>query len=267
MMGGLARWASAHTGAVVLVAIVLAFVTAGSVARCQAIHAPSDAEDAQSPENLAEEELPDEMRALRKTYTDVTKEALGMLAANAWADGQGTAVVTFTDRAIRTTTQGGEEWEAYAVSASARKSVTDEGAASAVTTLCLGTSEWTDIATLTVPQGGDAGAYATFQCPSVCGGSALTLSPALKEVALDGPDDAVLEARGTTREAAEAAMAEWCALWRPTATTATWTRVVEEDHGERTHRLFFELDDQRASNVTLVVGMDDGSLSVEEGGR
>ena len=32
--------------------------------------------------------------------------------------------------------------------------------------------------------------------------------PALKEVALDGPDDAVLETRGTTREAAEAAMAE-----------------------------------------------------------
>ena len=102
-----------------------------------------------------------------------------------------------------------------------RKSVANEGATSAVTTLCLGTSEWTDIATLTVPQGGDAGAYATFQCPSVCGGSALTLSPVLKEVALDSPDDAVLEARGTTRETAEAAMAEWCALWRPTATTAT----------------------------------------------
>lgn len=58
-----------------------------------------------------------------------------------------------------------------------RKSVTDEGATSTVTTLCLDTSEWTDIAALTVPQGGDAGAYATFQRPSVCGGSALTLSP------------------------------------------------------------------------------------------
>ena len=120
-----------------------------------------------------------------------------------------------------------------------RKSVTDEDAASTVTTLCLSTSEWTDIATLTVQQGGDAGAYATFQCPSVCGGSALTLSPVLKEVALDSPDDAVLEARGTTRETAEAAMAEWCALWRPTAATTTGTRVVEEDHEERTHRLFF----------------------------
>ena len=43
-----------------------------------------------------------------------------------------------------------------------RKSVANEGAASAVTTLCLGTSEWTDIATLPVPQGGDAGAYATL---------------------------------------------------------------------------------------------------------
>lgn len=267
MMGGLARWASAHTGAIALLAIVLAFVTAGSVARCQAIHAPSDAEDADSPERLAEEELPDEARALRKSYTDVTKEALGMLAANAWADGQGTAVVTFTGLAIRTATQGGEEWEAYAVAASARRSVTTEGVTSTVTTLCLGTSEWCDIATLTVPTGGDAGAYATFQCPSICGGSVLTLSPALKVVTLDGPDDAVLEAHGTTRDTAEAAMAEWCALWRPTATTATWTKVAEEDHEKRTYSLFYELDDQRSSGVALVVGMDDGALSVEEGGR
>ena len=42
-----------------------------------------------------------------------------------------------------------------------RKSVANESAASTVT-LYLNTSEWTDIATLTVPQGGDAGAYATL---------------------------------------------------------------------------------------------------------
>lgn len=50
------------------------------------------------------------------------------------------------------------------------------------------------------------GSYATFQCPSVCGGAELALSPELKDVSLDGPPDTLLEARGTTREAAGEAL-------------------------------------------------------------
>ena len=53
-MGGFGRWVSAHAGVVAVVAILLAFVTTGSVARCCAIHAPSD-EKAQTPEALADE--------------------------------------------------------------------------------------------------------------------------------------------------------------------------------------------------------------------
>lgn len=266
-MGGIGRWASAHSGAIVAAAIVVALVTTGSVARCHAIHAPADAEDQQSPDALAEDELPEEARSLRGSYTGDTREALGLLAANVWTDGSGTSAVTFTDRAIHVIAQGGEDWTAFAVRASRRKTVTADGATSSVTTLCIETAEWTDIAVLTVPSAPDGTSLATFQCPSVCGGSELTLSPALKEVAVDGPSDAYLEARDTSRAEVTAALAQWCALWRPTATTATWTEVVEEDHAERVCRIYYELDDRHSSKVTLVVGMDDGALSVEEGGR
>lgn len=266
-MGGVGRWASAHSGAILAMAIAIALVTAGSVVRCRAIHAPEGSEEQQSPETLADEELPDETRSLRESYASDTREALGLLAANVWTDGSGAAVATFTDRAIHVITQGDEEWTAYAVRASRRKTTTTDGTTSSVTTLCLETAEWTDIATLTAPPTGDGERLATFQCPSVCGGSELTLSPALKEVSLDGPPDAYLEARGTSRPEAESALAQWCALWHPTATTATWTQVVEEDHAERVCRIYYELDDRRGSAVTLVVSMDDGTLSVEEGGR
>ena len=265
-MGGLGRWAADHAGTVVGVALLLALATASSVARCCAIH-PSEVEEQRSPDAVADDELPEGTRALRKSYTDVTKEALALLAANVWADGQGTSVVTFTDRAMCTTSQGGESWEAYAVVASSRRTVAQGQSNATVTTLCVATAEWADIATLTVPSAGGDGAYATFSCPSICGGGELTLSPALKEVTIDGPDDGALEARGTSRESVEAALAQWCALWRPTATAATWTKVIEEDYGNRAYRIFYELDDRRNSDVTLVVGMDDGSLSVEEGGR
>lgn len=267
LMGGFGRWASAHSGAIVAAIIAIAFVTAGSIARCQAIHAPADAGEQQSPETLADEELPEEAKSLRKSYTSDTREALGLLAANVWTDGSGTVAVTFTDRAIHVVTQGDEDWAAFAVRASRKKTTTDDEATSNVTTLCIETSEWTDIAMLTAPSTGDGERLATFQCPSVCGGSELTLSPALKEVSVDGPSDAYLDARGTSRPKVEATLARWCALWRPTATTATWTEVVEENHNERVCRIYYELDDRRDSKVTVVVGMDDGTLSVEEGGR
>ena len=91
--------------------------------------------------------------------------------------------------------------------------------------------------------------------------------PTLKELTLDGPSDDYLKARNTSHAEAEAMLAQWCALWRPTATTASWSGVVEEDHEAREVRIFYELDDRRGSSVTLVVGMDDNELSVEEGGQ
>ncbi len=154
-----------------------------------------------------------------------------MLAANVWTDARGSAAVGFTDRAIRVVARGEETWKAYAVEASAKGAESGDDHDSTITTLCMGTADWTDIATLTVPRVGDAGAYATFQCPSVCGGAELSLSPTLKRVGLDGPND-VLAAHGTSREAAESSIAEWCALWRPTATAAAWTKVVDQDYGD-----------------------------------
>lgn len=266
-MAGIGRWASAHVGAVVAIAVALAFVTAGSVARCTAIHAPAEAE--QTPEDVVDEELADDVRALRSSYTDVTKEAIGLLASNVWVDVGGTTIVEPTGRAILVRSQGEESWEAYAVTASARRTVTEGGVTSTVTTLCVQTPEWCDLATVIVPSasGTDAPAPPTLWCPSICGGSELTLSAALKEVTLEGPEESVLAARGTNLSDVRAAIAAWCGTWRPTATTATWDKVVEEDHEQRTYRIGYKLDDARGTSVTLSIGMDDHALAVEEGGR
>ena len=175
-MGGVGRWVSAHAGAMTAIAVLIAFVTASSVARCCAIHAPAEEEEL-SPETIADEGLPSEAKALRKSYSDTTLEALGMLTANVWVDGQGTSVATFTGRPICVRTRGDESWTAYVVMASSRKALTTDGSTSTVTTLCMETPEWTEIATLTVPSAAADGGYATFQCPSLCGGSELALSP------------------------------------------------------------------------------------------
>ena len=266
-MSGIGRWVSSHVGVVVAGLVVLAFVTAGSVARCTAVHAPEKSE--LTPEEEADEKLGSDFKALRKSYSDVTKEALALISSNVWVDAAGTTVVEPTGRAILTRSQGEESWEAYAVVASTRRTVTESGVTSSATTLCLQTSEWCDLATLTVPSssGGGVPAAPTLWCPSVCGGSELTLSAALKRVTLDGPDESILAARGTSLAEAQAKVAEWCGTWRPTATTATWGKLVEEDHEGRAYRLYYKLDDSRGTNVRLSIGMDDGAISVEEGGR
>lgn len=266
-MGGFGRWASSHTGTLVAILIVLAFVVAGSVARCTAIHVPEEVE--RTPEDLADDELPTEDRALRKSYDDVTKEALGLLSSNAWVDTAGSTVVEPTAKSIHVRTKGDDSWVAFVVTASARKTVTEEGVTSAVTTLCLKTPEWCDLATLTVPSTSAAEGEPrapTLWCPSICGGSELTLSAALKDIEIDGPEEAVLATRGTSLEAVRAKVAKWCGTWRPTATMASWTKIIEEDHEERVWRLRYKLDDQRGTTVTLSIGMDDGKLAIEEGG-
>ena len=92
-------------------------------------------------------------------------------------------------------------------------------------------------------------------------------SAALKEVTPEGPEESVLAARGASLSDARAAIAAWCGTWRPTATTATWDKVVEEDHEQRVYRVGYKPDDARGTSVTLSIGMDDHALTVEEGGR
>lgn len=71
--------------------------------------------------------------------------------------------------------------------------------------------------------------------------------------------------RGTNPEAFRAAIAKWCATWRPTATKAVWKKVTEEDHEQRAYRHRYKLDDQRGTTVALSIGMDDGGLTIEDG--
>lgn len=267
-MMGVREWTSSHVGAIVAALVVLAFVVAGSVARCTAIHAPDEAER-QTPEDIADDELSDELKSLRRGYSDTTKEALGLLAANVWVDESDTSVVTFTDRAILTRAQGDESWEAYAVMTSAKRTPNSSENAT-VTTLCLQTPEWCELATVTVPSSTDSEgtpALPTFWCPDVCGGSVLTLSPALKEVEVNGPPEALLAAQGISQEVVRVTLAQWCATWRPTATMATWDQTVEADYEARTTKIAYKLDDRRGTTATLSISMDDGSISVEEGER
>jgi hypothetical protein len=260
-------WASDHSGAIFGFLVAMTLVVSGSVVRCTAIHAPGA--DTPTAEEVAEGELDEGIRDLRKGYTTETKEALALIGSNVWVDSGGTTVVEPTEKAILTRSGDTESCEAYAVCASMRESASKDGVPTTVTTLCVETNEWTDIAVLTVPAQADgtAPAPATLRCPSICGGATLTLSAALKDVTLDGPDPAILEARGTTTDTVRSLVSSWCGTWRPTATTAVWDRVVEEDHESRTYRVSYRLDDQRQTAVTVSIPMDGGEPWVEEGGR
>jgi hypothetical protein len=260
-------WVSDHSGAIFGFLVAMTLVVSGSVVRCTAIHAPGA--DTPTAEEVAESELDDDIRDLRKGYTAETKEALALIGSNVWVGTDGTTVVEPTEKAILTRAGDTESCEAYAVCASMRESVSKDGVPTTVTTMCVETNEWTDIAVLTVPAAmdGNPPAPATLKCPSICGGATLTLSAACKDVTLDGPDRAILEARGTTPEAVRSLVSSWCGTWRPTATTATWDRVVEEDHDKRAFRFSYTLDDARKTAVTVSVPMDGSEPTVGEGGR
>ena len=269
MRGEARAWASRHGRAIAAASVAAALVTAGSVARCAAVHAPAEAAE-RTPQELADLRLDEGLKALRASYDDVTKEAIALLAANVWVDADGATVVTLTDRALRVRARGADEWLAYAVTASARRDAPTGGAPARETTLCVETPEWRELATLTVPAatGDGPAAPATLRCAGIAGGAELSLSPALKDVEADGPGDELLAPRGTDLAGVRAALAAWCGAWRPTATTATWDRAIVEDHDRRAWLLGYRLDDRRATTVTVAIPMAAGeAISVEEGGR
>ena len=265
MRGGIANWVTEHVGVTIALVSALAFVGASSAARIAAVHGAPAAAAEVTPEEEAMASEPASFAATRATYSSETKDALAYLVANAWADAPGTTVVTFTDRAIHTVSGGDERWEPYVVLASnARRS--PDGAT--MRTLCLETTDAHELATLTVPAEGpsdETQVHATLACPAIADGAELTAAPELKPLAVETPDGDVLAACGTTPEGLADALALWCSVHRPTATAATWAKRVTGDYGGRCWEIPFDLDDRRATTVTVTVGMDDHAIDVREG--
>ena len=249
-----------HVGLTVAALSLVTFVSASVCVRAT-MPAGAVAQEARAtPAEEARASLPGRLASRRASYDTVTEDALALLEANAWCDARGTTVLTFEDDAYRLVRGGEEGWVGFAVTAAERRPSADGSAQ--VTTLCVETAADAHIATLEVPRAPQA---PTLRCAGIAGDAVLSPAPELREIALDGPPDAVLEPHGATVEGVRRALAAWACTWRPTATAASWGGTVTEDHARRECLVPFRLDDRQATAVVVSVSMDDGTLEVREG--
>ena len=273
-MEGFKKIVSEHVGALIAAVALLAFVVAGSVARCSAIHAPSDAA-AQEEESEGGGDGASEAEALsrldpglarvRDGYDSDTEEVVALLAANLWSDASDAHVMRFTDRAM--VSQDGDEdaWLAYVVTAVRKESAGSGADAATRWHLCVETPDWTSIATISQPAAEDGDV--TLACEEMAHGAQLLLTEPSEELEIDGPEEAQLAEHGTDRETVGGALTRWCARSHPTATKATWTGVIEEDHKENVTNIYYSTDGRTRMDVVVRVSMDTGEATCERGSR
>lgn len=298
-MGRVADLAREHPVITLMVSFFVLFAISSTIARLDAahdgpisrlMHAERREGQATSAEEAALAEEPARLAALREANAPATADALAVLEANAWVDRSGT-VVQFTPTCIRTRGEGGDTFEPYAVCASERRHVARDGVGSTVWVLSLETAAWSAICTLTVPTptpsqaqgedqdqgeaqdqdqqparagGEEGGRLPTLVCRDIASGSELRASSDLSPLRLVGPDEATLEAHGTTPEDVWRALSSWCVFWCPTATRATWDETILEDHAARAWEIPYELDDTYATKATVVVDMDTHEIEVRK---
>jgi hypothetical protein len=267
MMARIVEMAADHPLATTIILGGLTFALASTIARAHAVHTGRLVAAEPTPEAEAIAKEPARLARLREGYTSHTKDALAYLTANVWEDASG-SVVAFTDECICTRSAGQETWEPYAVCASARRQESPGGNAATVWVLCLETETWSALLSLTVessPSPDAPAPHARIECAAIASGNVLTASEGLKPLAVEGPDEATLEAHGTCADEVGRALAAWCADWRPTARTATWDETILEDHEERTWQVRYVLDDARETRVAVIIRMDTHELEVREG--
>lgn len=257
--------AKEHVVAAILAGFMLVFALACLIAQLT-IKDPIEAGPIVCDAAVQPKDISITLADVRDAYGAAEHDALGLLAANAWADQGGDTVVTFTTREVRVTGSGHDSRLALVVLDCNRERVERDGVWQNRYTLALATPAWQAIATLVssdpkTPT--DPPEPPTLRCSRLAGGATLTCASELKELTVYGLGKGAATLAHTTPQEVASSLASWAGVMRPTASCATFKGVVETDVERDEHRLRFTLDDRRASEVVVAV-LASGRIEVRE---
>lgn len=248
----------------VLIAIVgfLAFFIVASVTRCTDIHQGPTAQVQNDPEVQLESQLSNSAKAERNNYGESTTALINLMRANLWvADKSDGITLKFTSKTMTERNSKGDEWATSYVVVSTRE--TTDGAGRPVTIACVRTTEWTDIMTVTTEKNSSGNITSvTLECPSLPNKS-YHIATAAKKVEVDGPSDAWLRAHGSSEEALNDRLSQWCGLNWPTVSQLTWDKKSSEDQAAGTVTFSLSMNSKQARKVTVTIDTTTGDIKLK----
>lgn len=220
----------------------------------------------ESPEDTADSMLPEDVRALRGSYSQSELAVQSALSANVWTAAPPGLSLTFSEdgRTWCENDNGQATVTAYAITAVADAQVAESaGTVTTTTAFTVQTPAGTSMATLTTQSYSDGSAsVTTLKCAAFKSSPSWTLAERAKSLEVEGPDDEWFATYGTTPEALSRAFDDFVGTAWPTVSKATWDGTMGFDYAAGVARLPFTLDDARRTKVGAVLTLSDGSFAV-----
>lgn len=256
---------------IVLLVILVGFV-AFTVARCSAVNAPvveqPDSEVAEQPSETDNDkliyeggDLSEEQKAVRTSYSADTLDVIALLKANVWTASGDTTSLSFTDEDYSEASSGTKRrtvpYIVTAISGSLESNIEKTQAGSTVgrATLAIETPSGTHLVELTRTT--DVKGISSWMITSdaftqaksyVRAGAATNFTIVVPE-----SDQPTLEDLFSDKlSVLEAQMRDYCGLYYPSASKATWTRNAVIDMAAATVSTSFKLDNQSNTQITVV---------------
>jgi len=208
--------------------------------------------------------MPEDAGAARSAYDATSRELAAVLAGSKWAADGGRAL-TFDDVAWTESTASSQESRRvpYVIRSSEREHRQEGGADIDVTTAAIETPSCTYLLTLTKRAASSGQTPGTEQWTVRCGAfepasgySRAEAATAFEVVGTDGELDALL---GGTSAQLVSLLHDYCALYYPSATAATWSEEAQVDYSRRRVDTSFTLDGGTRAHVGVSYDMDTGS--------
>lgn len=262
---------------VAFAALALVVLIVGtSVARCTAVHAPADAEQAQQ-EQRAEEsqqeqgpQVSEQQQELIDGYSGKVAEFVSLLSANAWTAQQERKSLTFADNAFTETdsSTSSSVTHTFAVSSYRSSSSTETGANGETRNIVVHDAAiLTDAGTflLTMRQSESPTGEGTWSLVSNAFqySDSYVLSHSAETLSVSGINEAFTELLGGSSGGLKSAVVEHCSKYFPTAKNAEWSGQATVDWEAGTITTSFKLDNSSRSSVSAVIDMETGEVTVE----
>lgn len=220
---------------------------------------------AKTPQELADEQLPQEARDAREAYGDAEREVVGILSGCVWTARTAGLALAFDDTTFTESYGGEAACTAYVVlAASAPETSSSDGVETTRRHFTVQTPSGTYMAALTTEAySDDSASVTTLECDAFSRSGSWTAAARAESVVVEGPDEAWYAQNGTTSQALVDAFDAFVGASWPTVSRAVWDGTVSYDYSRGAAVLPFRLDDAARIRVQAVLDLATGAFAVE----
>lgn len=207
-------------------------------------------------------------------YDDETEKFIDTLSASVWSAGGGRDTLRFLENSYIETVNGESTTHSYAIS---RIDKSGDGYGGTYRTVVFDTDTGTHIVTYSDGKGsavqgnsGDDAKDGSSITSTIQSSSMFTMKDApyervdsIEDIIVKGLNSEMTETLGGDLDTLTKELSSWCAVHYPTATEATWDKVVIIDYEDGILSTNFTLNTESAVNIAVNYKMSDGSFTFD----